>query len=450
MAEPEPARPERAANDPAAPRPQDFGSWDPWAADPLPGSADLSPAGAPIRKAPAPPPPVPTAALEAEGSDGTVQSHASPAARPPLPPPLSQPLSPFTGEPSQPYSAADASATSFRERQYPRRLMPADTPARVTLPGRRNLFVNLIDISKGGCCILRKGDLNIKPGDAVQVAIWRGNIDTKITLSAKVCWVSSLDSTARAGLRFLDTSHRLHRQIDDYTERQVSLSVEAWYQTGNSRMRRDLPMPPPPAAAAVQTTRTVQTLPSPTSYRGRLEGLPAPRPPASLLGQAGSSDPDLDQGQRMGSGHRRNVARIAEATGIAAQTLYAWLRSQEQQLEAGDHPADPQSWSTTDKLALLLKIAALNEIEKDQLLHRLGISSDQVDSWRNAVIQANEKPLLILQAHEELEHLLVRDQRQIRRLQRDLRRLEKDAAITEQLLQVARQLQALWKLGQLP
>lgn len=328
--------------------------------------------------------------------------------------------------------------------------MPSDTPARVTLPGRRNLFVNLTDIGKGGCCIVRRGDLNIKPGDSVQVAIWRGSIDTKITLSAKVCWVANTDATAKAGLRFLDTSHRLHRQIEDYTERQVSASVEAWYQTGQSRSRRDLPpVPPARSTSGDPAFQPGGSPPQPPAYQGRLEGLPAPRSPASLLKPAGASASGTGRAPRLASGHRRNVARIAEATGISEEMLYGWLRGQELQAEVSDHSLEPQSWSTTDKLALLLKMGSLSEIEQEQFLYRLGISLDQFDSWRHSLLQANEKPLLILEAQEELEHLLLRDQRQIRRLQVELRRLEKDAAITEQLLQVARQLQAIWKRGQL-
>lgn len=55
----------------------------------------------------------------------------------------------------------------------------------------------------------------------------------------------------------------------------------------------------------------------------------------------------------------RTVADVHRETGISEPTLYAWRR----QFQNRGHavPADPESWSGRDKLAVVVETAALNK-----------------------------------------------------------------------------------------
>jgi len=66
---------------------------------------------------------------------------------------------------------------------------------------------------------MRKGTLDLAADDRVCVEMWREDIQTKSSLSATVRWVKHEEGKTRAGLRFLDTSVKTHRLIDQYLQR---------------------------------------------------------------------------------------------------------------------------------------------------------------------------------------------------------------------------------------
>lgn len=100
-----------------------------------------------------------------------------------------------------------------------RRGLPDESPGRMVLPDRHSVYVTLQDISSGGCCVVRKGELALKAEDRVCIEIWRENIETKASLPAIVRWVSHQDETTRAGLHFVDSSVKTQRTIDHYLQR---------------------------------------------------------------------------------------------------------------------------------------------------------------------------------------------------------------------------------------
>jgi len=89
----------------------------------------------------------------------------------------------------------------------------------MVLPNQQSVFVTLHDISRGGCCVVRKGALAVNPDDRVCIEMWREDIQTKSSLSATVRWVKHHDGKTKAGLRFLDTSVKTQRLIDQYLQR---------------------------------------------------------------------------------------------------------------------------------------------------------------------------------------------------------------------------------------
>ena len=101
--------------------------------------------------------------------------------------------------------------------------------------------------------------------------------------------------------------------------------------------------------------------------------------------------------RRMSPPHRQSVARISEELGIHVFTLYKWRKTMRLQGEVV--PAfekDPEVWCATDKFTVVLKTAGLNATELSAYCRERGLFPEQVERWRQASQDANDKPLLTL------------------------------------------------------
>ncbi len=116
----------------------------------------------------------------------------------------------------------DAEVLSALPRLTNRKDLPVESPGRMVLANHQSVFVTLRDVSRGGCCVVRKGNLALKAGERVQIEMWREDIQTKASLAASVRWVRHHDGKTKAGLRFLDSSVKTHRLIDQYLQRSFS------------------------------------------------------------------------------------------------------------------------------------------------------------------------------------------------------------------------------------
>lgn len=124
--------------------------------------------------------------------------------------------------PVSPAAASDppgAPDPSTLPRNTNRKGLPVESPGRMVLPNKQSVFVTLHDISRGGCCVVRKGNLGLKAEERVCIEMWREDIQTKVSLPATVRWVRQHDGKTKAGLRFVDTSVKTHRLIDEYLQR---------------------------------------------------------------------------------------------------------------------------------------------------------------------------------------------------------------------------------------
>ena len=153
----------------------------------------------------------------------------------------------------------------------------------------------------------------------------------------------------------------------------------------------------------------------------------------------------VDVRWRMSPPHRQSVARISEDLGIPVITLYKWRKAWRLQGEVV--PAsekDPEGWSATDKFTVVLETAGLNATELSAYCRERGLFPEQVERWRQASQDANDKPVLTLKEQKELEKLRAQDQREIKRLKQELRRKEKALAEAAALLMAAKKIQAFW------
>ncbi len=104
--------------------------------------------------------------------------------------------------------------------------------------------------------------------------------------------------------------------------------------------------------------------------------------------------------------HRQSVAQISAELGIHIVTLYNWRKAWRLQGEVV--PAsekDPDGWSAADKFTVVLETAGLNATELSAYCRERGLFPEQVERWRQAAQDANEKPVLTLKEQRELEKL---------------------------------------------
>ena len=104
-----------------------------------------------------------------------------------------------------------------------------------------------------------------------------------------------------------------------------------------------------------------------------------------------------DVRRRMSPTHRQSVAHISAELGIYIVTLYNWRKAWRLQGEVV--PAsekDPDGWSAADKFTVVLETSGLNATELSAYCRERGLYPEQVDRWRQAAQDANEKLVLTL------------------------------------------------------
>ena len=139
------------------------------------------------------------------------------------------------------------------------------------------------------------------------------------------------------------------------------------------------------------------------------------------------------------------MALISAELGIHVVTLYNWRKTWRLQGEVV--PAsekEPEGWGATDKFTVVLETAGLNATELSAYCRERGLYPEQVERWRQASQDANEKPVLTSKEQKELERLRALDQKEIKRLKQELRRKEKALAEAAALLIASKKIQAFW------
>ena len=142
-----------------------------------------------------------------------------------------------------------------------------------------------------------------------------------------------------------------------------------------------------------------------------------------------------DVRRRMSPPMRQSVSQISAELGIHVVTLYNWRKAWRLQGEVV--PAsekDPDGWSAADKFTVVLETAGLNATELSAYCRERGLYPEQVERWRQASQDANEKPVLTLTEQKDLDRRHQQDQREIKALKKELQRKEKAMAEMAALL----------------
>lgn len=138
-----------------------------------------------------------------------------------------------------------------------------------------------------------------------------------------------------------------------------------------------------------------------------------------------------------------SVPEIAKETGIPKDTLYCW-RSQAQKAAgvvptSGDGPS--KHWSSEEKFTVVVETALMNEAELSAYCRQRGLYAEQVSSWRQACVKANDEQHKVSRAKRAAD---AEQAKRIKHLESELRRKEKALAEAAALLVLQKKVRALW------
>lgn len=145
--------------------------------------------------------------------------------------------------------------------------------------------------------------------------------------------------------------------------------------------------------------------------------------------------------------HNRAVPEVSEAEGVAASTLYNWLKQARQQGAPvpGSTRNTPDDWDGQAKFAVVLETAPMNAGELSEYCRRKGLYPEQVARWRQACIEGAASQAKRDQAAASELKLA---QQQVRTLEKELRRKEKALAESAALLILQKKFNTLWGDGE--
>ncbi|SDY45192.1 transposase [Tindallia californiensis] len=101
--------------------------------------------------------------------------------------------------------------------------------------------------------------------------------------------------------------------------------------------------------------------------------------------------------QKMMPPENQKVSTIAQETGMSEATLYKWKKEAKAKgIVIPDGETNAEQWSTQDKFQVVLETASLNETELAEYCRKKGLYVEQVQSLKNACLQANGGVAMIM------------------------------------------------------
>ena len=138
----------------------------------------------------------------------------------------------------------------------------------------------------------------------------------------------------------------------------------------------------------------------------------------------------------------KSAMELSEATGIPYQTLYSWRKqAKDKGCAVPGNNKNPENWSSSDKFAIVLEVASLNEAELGEYCRKKGLYAEQIEQWKQACMNANATQVESNKADKERSKY---DKKKIKKLERELNRKEKALAETAALLVLQKKAQEIW------
>lgn len=133
---------------------------------------------------------------------------------------------------------------------------------------------------------------------------------------------------------------------------------------------------------------------------------------------------------------RGNVREVAEETGVAAWSIYQWIK----QFKSGNIKTDetgPKGYSLNKKQMLLLEAQSIPEDNQGEWLRKNGLHSDHLNKWRDEIFdmmnKKNEDKIVIRKLKEKNKTL-----------EKEINRKDKALAEVTALLALKKKLSHLW------
>ena len=134
---------------------------------------------------------------------------------------------------------------------------------------------------------------------------------------------------------------------------------------------------------------------------------------------------------------RGNVREVAEETGVAAWSIYQWIK----QLKSGNIKADetgPKGYSLNKKQILLLESQSISEEKQGEWLRKNGLHSDHLNKWRDEIFD-------MMNNKNEDKIKLRKAKGKIKELQKEINRKDRALAEVTALLTLKKKLNHLWE-----
>ncbi|TJX58981.1 IS3 family transposase, partial [Soehngenia saccharolytica] len=142
----------------------------------------------------------------------------------------------------------------------------------------------------------------------------------------------------------------------------------------------------------------------------------------------------LDQNETVGS--------LAEELKISKSTIYQWVRTHnKKQKNSSINLKSKINWTSEDKFHVVLETASLTESELAEYCRRKGIYVDEVKTWKNQCLKANQ---ITTEDPKELKESLKQGKDKIKELEKELIRKDKALAETAALLVLRKKANAIW------
>jgi len=140
------------------------------------------------------------------------------------------------------------------------------------------------------------------------------------------------------------------------------------------------------------------------------------------------------------------IMRLAEESGVSYVTLAKWREEVRSGGEAAPGNGEqPDRWSSEDKFLIVLETHSLNEAELGEYCRSKGIFPAEIEEWREACLQANQRDL---RKRQELQKEIRSEKKRSKALEKELLRKERALAETAALLTLRKKAQAIWGDGE--
>jgi transposase-like protein len=136
------------------------------------------------------------------------------------------------------------------------------------------------------------------------------------------------------------------------------------------------------------------------------------------------------------------VTSLSDELNISKSTIYQWVRTHNKKQKSNSINLKSKSnWTSEDKFQVVLETSSLTETELAEYCRRKGIYVDEVKTWREQCLKANQTTT---EDPKELKDSLKAEKELNKELQRELRHKEKALAETAALLVLRKKANAIW------